>query len=827
MRTMRASVALLVGLVAVLVGLVPAGPAAAVAGPDPARPERVVLVSVPTLTWDLVADEQPPALTGLLARSAVASTSVRTIGPETTPGEAYATIGAGNRVAVPEGSAGVAFGADVDVDGETAATVLARRSGEPVGDAAVVHLGMPAITTVNDRLLYGAEPGALGSALASAGLVGAVIGNADLEADLDLGVEPLQAHREAALAVVDGTGVVPEGAVGPELLLRDPEAPLGLRLDPDAVLDAFDRATADVVLVELSDLDRADAFRPLATRSAADAARRAALTATDVLLAGLLDRVDLARELVILVAPTAPRGPAQLSVAAMAGPGVEPGLLQSGTTGRAGYVTLPDLAPTVVASLGLDQPGAMNGAPMSDAGGSPPDAGTWRERAADNERALFRNRATGPLTVVFIVLVVLGLALAAVALSGPRPRPRLRRAAALVQLVTLAVPLVTYLAGLVREDRLGVPGSIVAVLAVATLAGVLARAVGTVTGRADRVTAAFLPPLLLLAATALVLLADVFVGAPLQIDTAFGYGGGAIVAGRFTGYGNLAGGLLTLSVIAAATGTWGLLQLRRRASGPPSSLAVAAIGAAFLFTVVVTGLPGLGRDVGGVLAIVPGFVIVLAVLTGIRLTWRRLAVVGVATVGALAVFGVVDLLRPPEQRGHLGRLIDQTAGDQGTSGLVTVIQRKVDANLTILGSSVWSLVIPVAFAFLAFLIWRPPRTMEALLRLPGVRALLVGSLATCGLAAVLNDSGIAIPGIMLTLLLPYVAHLALELPEGHPATGDVTGGAPGGGAPTGPAGDGQPGADEPGDREPGARERGRSADGPQVDPSGRPLASRP
>jgi hypothetical protein len=360
-----------------------------------------------------------------------------------------------------------------------------------------------------------------------------------------------------------------------------------------------------------------------------------------------------------------------------------------------------------------------------------------------------------------------------------------------------------------------VPGSIVAVLAVAALTGALARAVGTHAGGADPATSAFLPPLLLLAATALVLLVDVFVGAPLQIDTAFGYGGGAIVAGRFTGYGNLAGGLLTLSVIAATTGIWGLLQLRRRGGAVPSSRAVAAIGAVYLATVVVTGLPGLGRDVGGVLAIVPGFVIVLAVLTGIRLTWRRLALVGLATVGALAVFGVVDLLRPPEQRGHLGRLIDQTAGEQGTSGLLTVIQRKVDANLTILGSSVWSIVIPVAFAFLAFLIWRPPRTMEALLRLPGVRALLVGSLATCGLAAVLNDSGIAIPGIMLTLLLPYVAHLALELAEGQPATGRRAEGQPVDGPPT---------SDHPGDGRPGD---GSPGDHPQARPAGRPLVSRP
>jgi hypothetical protein len=629
-----------------------------------------------------------------------------------------------------------------------------------------VHLGVPAIATVNDRLLYGAEVGALGSALGEAGMVGAVIGNADREAELDLGVEPLQAHREAALAVVDADGAVRSGAVGPELLTRDPDAPLGIRLDADAVVDAFDRsADAEVVVVELSDLDRADVFRPYATRSAADAARSRALASTDELLARLLERVDPADDLVLVLAPTAPRGPAQLTVAAVAGPGVEPGLALSGTTGRAGYVTLPDVAPTIVSALGLDQPGAMNGAPMSSAGGGAPDAGTWRERAADNERALFRNRATGPLTVVFIVLVVLALGLAALALSRRPARSGLRRLAALLQLVVLAVPLVTYLAGLVREDRLGVVGSIVAVLVAAVVVAAAARAVGTTAFGRDPATTAFLPPLLLLGATALVLLVDVFVGAPLQIDTAFGYGGGAIVAGRFTGYGNLAGGLLTLAVIAAATGTWGLLQLRRRATGGPSRRAVGAIAALFLFTVVVTGLPGLGRDVGGILAIVPGFAIVLAVLTGTRLGWRRLALVAVATAGLLAAFGVVDLLRPPERRGHLGRLISQTAGDEGTSGLATVLQRKVAANLTILGSSVWSIVIPVAFAFIAFLIWRPPRTMAALLRLPGVRAFLVGSLATCGLAAVVNDSGIAIPGIMLTLLLPYVAHLALELPD--------------------------------------------------------------
>ncbi len=764
MRRLAAHLAVLLALAALVGIAVAVPPAAASAADSDANDavERVVVIAVPTLTWELVAEEQPPALTGLLSRSAVASASVRTIGTTTSAGEGYATIGAGNRVAVIEELAGSAFAPTTEVDGEPAEAILARRGGV-AGDAAIVHLGQPALTTLNDRLLYGAEPGALGSALAKAGLEAGVVGNADLEPDVDLASEPLQAGREVALGLVDGGGAVPLGEVGSVLLQADPEAPLGVRLDPEAVADAFDAvATADVVLVELSDLARADAFRPYAGPGAAAAARTQALADTDELLATLLDSVDLERDLVLLVAPTAPQGPPQLVVAGMAGPGVEPGLALSGTTGRAGFVTLPDVAPTVLARLGLDQPGAMNGAPISSAGGDVPDAGTWRARAADNERALFRNAASGPLTVVFIILLIVALALAAFALAARRPR--LRRAASFFQLVALAVPLVTYLAGLVRDDRLGVAGSIAATLLVAVVVAAGARLVGSAAAGSDRATAAFVPPILLLGITALVLLLDVFVGAPLQLDTAFGYGGGAIVAGRFTGYGNLAGGLLTLSVIGAATGTWGLLELRRGGDGRPSRRAVALIALAFLFTVVVTGLPGLGRDVGGILAIVPGFAIVLALLTGIRLTWQRLALLGVATVAVLGAFGAIDLLRPPERRGHLGRLLAQTFGDQGTSGFLTVVERKVNANLSILVSSVWSVVIPVAVAFIAFLIWRPPGAMSALLRLPGMRAFLIGSLATCALAAVLNDSGIAIPGIMLTLLLPYVAHLALELP---------------------------------------------------------------
>ena len=129
----------------------------------------------------------------------------------------------------------------------------------------------------------------------------------------------------------------------------------------------------------------------------------------------------------------------------------------------------------------------------------------------------------------------------------------------------------------------------------------------------------------------------------------------------------------------------------------------------------------------------------------------------------LGLFGALDLLRPADQRTHLGRLL-AIVGDRGFEGFATVIERKLSANLSILTSSVWALLIPASIAFLAFLTWRPPRVLDRLQHTtPGLRACLIGTLVVGVLGALLNDSGIAIPAMMLVVVLPYLSYLAIEL----------------------------------------------------------------
>lgn len=723
-----------------------ASPAKAAAG------GRVLLVSYPGLQWDDVLEHRPPALLGLLERSAVASMSVRAIGPVTSLGEAYTTIGAGNRANAEDVMAGQAYSPLATVEGDAAADVFARRCGCSANDAAVLHLGMPRVIRSNERLLYGAEPGALGAAITRAGGVTAVVANADRT----IGAVGDSVHREASLGVVDDLGRVGLGEVGESLVTEDTAAPFGLRMAIDAAAEAARAAwrDADLLLVEMSDLDRVDRYADLASSAATAAARAAAIERSDELLASLLDDVDPERDLVIVVGPVGPRGPAELTVAAIAGPGIETGRARSATTRRDGFVTLPDIAPTVLDFLEIDIPDSMNGTGIVSSGGAAPELSDLRTMADENELAVFRDGVTGPASVTFIVVQVVAYALAALALTRFR---RTRRWVSVLLLVPLAQTSLAFLSRFVAYDVLGEVGYVVALflagLAVAFAADSIGRALEPRVGPG----AVLLPPLLLVSLTLVVLVVDIALGGRLQLNTVFGYS--PTVAGRFAGFGNLAFALLASTSILAVTGWWALRSLRGRA---PSRAALAAAGSALALVVVVDGAPSLGSDVGGVLALVPAGAVVVLLLAGVRLSWARVLLIAAGTAAVLVTFALVDLARPEESRTHLGRLAAKVL-DADDGGVTTVLRRKLESNIGILTSSVWTWVIPIALAFLTFLVWRRPGSLRSVEeRFPGLRAGLIGALVAGVIGFLLNDSGIAVPAMMLAVVLPHVAYLIVR-----------------------------------------------------------------
>jgi len=397
----------------------------------------------------------------------------------------------------------------------------------------------------------------------------------------------------------------------------------------------------------------------------------------------------------------------------------------------------------------------MNSTPITSSGGRRLDASLANRLADADEIARFRDRTVGPVSVVYIVLQVLTYALTAWVLMSRRPM--LRAVVGFAALLILATPPITFLSGLFRYDHLGLAAFVVLVFAAAALVAGIAST--------TRRLHPFLPALALVALNWLLQVVDIVLGGRLQLSTPLGYS--PIVAGRFQGLGNLAFAVLAASAVVVATGP---LALRRRQWPPDTALTETTPRPFLIFaiavltvTFVVDGYPAFGSDVGGVLATVPAFAVVIILLAGWRVSVPKLLAVGAGTVAAISGLAALDLSRPVDQRTHLGRFAQQLVnGDAGVT-----VRRKIEANLSILTSSVWTWLVPVCLAFLTFLLLRRTGYLHRLQRrVPGVRACLLGALVVGMLGFALNDSGVAIPAMMFGIVLPWVTWLLLRTEAG-------------------------------------------------------------
>lgn len=442
-----------------------------------------------------------------------------------------------------------------------------------------------------------------------------------------------------------------------------------------------------------------------------------------------------------------------LDVGIAAGPGFAPGTwLTSASTGRAPYVESIDVAPTVLRALGRATPASMNGQPMRSDGGAPALDAAVRELRVAGTAAAVHYRSTG---VFFWVLVGVnaGLVLAGLlALGGlpPLRRRRAGRAAAGLRALCLpasALPVASYLAGLVPWERAGQPGW---ALAGAVTGADLLVAVVAAVGPWRR--ARFGPPLAVLAVTFATLVTDVATGSHLELNGLLGYD--AIVAGRFIGFGNLSFALLSTAGLLL---TAALAPAAARRARPASARRVTAAVTLLLGAVVVgvDGAPQLGRDFGGILAAVPAFLLLALLLTGARVSAARIAAILGAAVVVVAAVAVLDWSRPADQRSHLGRFVQQLLDGQAW----TVVSRKGSANLGILTGSVLSLLLPVALLAAVWLV-RPGGLLRSTDQPAALRAGLLAVALDLVIGAAVNDSGVAVPATAAALLVPLLIRLA-------------------------------------------------------------------
>jgi hypothetical protein len=691
---------------------------------------RVLVLSLPDTEWADFDHASTPHFDELFAQAAIGAMATNGVDRPTTLPSGYVTMGAGAR-AVGEGSTGnQGFGVDERFGRDRAGVVFTTRTGTDAGDGLVY---MPIADTIdsNDAELYGAQPALLGDELANAGVSRAVIANGDGTDPSTPETRSSPWRRAAVAGLMTSAGKVPRGRVDAGLLRQGADAPFGVRLDPGRVERAFVDAwqPGAVVLVEGSDLVRADIQSRFVSDEQAVAMRARALEDTDRIVGRLLDHVGPG-DMVLVMGPTPPAERDALSVAAVRAPGFAPGLLRSTTTQHDGFVNLTDVAPTILRYFGLERPDDMEGRRI-ETGAAGGTVAEHRQFLVDaNEDGLFRDRLVGPAMSV-VLAVTIAFALAAIVVDRGN---RVKRRGVDGLLVFVALWLfgfldATYLAG---PFHFGRHGGAAAYWTFAIAVGAAIAALCMLATRRRPVVAVLAG----LGTVVALHLVDLVTGAHLEWNTVFGYS--PTIGIRFVGEGNLTFAQLAAGAVLFA----GLLAWHvptRRGVG---------VGVALLaVTVVVMGAPFWGNDFGGAISVAPGFALLAWLLLGHELRWRTVGVlVGVFVAAGVAVGGI-DLLRPSDQRTHVGKFFEKVGTDFSSATLV--LRRKASENVSVFGHSLLLGCILSLAVLVVYLWWVRPRSLRMLFARVGTAGITAISLAVVAvLGFALNDSGITIPGMM-------------------------------------------------------------------------------
>lgn len=398
------------------------------------------------------------------------------------------------------------------------------------------------------------------------------------------------------------------------------------------------------------------------------------------------------------------------------------GDLTSDSTRTDGYVLSTDVAPTILARLGIAVPSQMSGQAIRSEGSVDVAAieSLGRRMAVISERR-------GPVIGVSLLVWLVLFGLAALVSSDRVGRVAIR----LAGLSIVYMPLLL-LAGAALEPSqdseqllvmFGAP--LLGALTLFLLGGLRALA----------------------AASGLVVLAyaiDVVAGSPLTSLSLLGPNPGLGV--RFYGIGNELEALLGVLVIAG-TGTalsgFSPRLVRRRAA--VAFLLVAILAAA------VFAAGRFGADVGAAIVLPIGGGVAAAAVAGER---RRTALLAIAApLAVLALIAIADLLSGANA--HLTRSVLDAGG---LGDLADVAQRRLQLSAHSFARPVVLFFLPLVAALVVFAYLRRERLDEWLHPTPALRAGLIGAVAATAVGTLANDSGALLLEIGTAYILVFAAY---------------------------------------------------------------------
>ena len=391
-----------------------------------------------------------------------------------------------------------------------------------------------------------------------------------------------------------------------------------------------------------------------------------------------------------------------------------PGWLTSASTQREGIVTLTDLTRTLIDFGAPGSTVAIDGSPFAvyDA-----DLTLDEINAKINSVAALSDAAPIGYLVLGLAGSVLFVILVAGVLLGRFLLPKL--------ILTLGgvLPAAMMLTGAVPWQKSSSPGLVVSIVVVAWSA--ILTALALLVGRLAQVPA-------IIAATALSVAAftfDAALGGVMQPGSLIN--SRPIFGLRWYGFGNVTfAAYASAGLILAGYVAHRYLATGRRVA---AIVAVAVVGFGI---VICEGWPSMGSDFGGVIALTPAVLWLMLALSGVKITWPKLLAIAGSAVLVIAVISVLDWLRGPDRRTHLGNFVQRILDGDA----LDVISRKAVASADTIVSvvGIGSLLIGVVLWIVIFTYLVPRVSPD----FSTVRSTLIAALVVAILGTLLNDGGI-------------------------------------------------------------------------------------
>jgi len=705
-----------------------------VSASDPSEPGTVYLLVVDKFSINDINEEDTPCIIEIINHGSVGLASTRTLKGHNTL-NTYLTIGAGN-LARTNKTGLMAFNRDEIVPGQmqNAAQSYQNITGFDPEDSACLLTNLPDVLSGMTAASVTTIPGAIGQVLTENGYKTCVLGNADTGSGL---------MRPVVGIGMDAAGKVPLGDVGTSTRVAAVDSILTYKTDYDYLQEQTlnYEEQADLIIFDLADLARlenADA----AFDNIIQAERSRILGEIDLFAGWINQKIDPARDLILIISPSAPRydmaDKNNFTPVIARGCEINHGYLTSPATHRDYILANTDIAPTILNFFSLKETaGTIIGRPIQSIKAE--NVNTLKNAVELSSRTSTTNRLRSPLIKAYVVILIIVILCAAFLILKFRKQIRI--------LPPLIIAMICFPLVLLPLGKLSLNYDWQYIL-VAILATIILTAISLFFCRGN----GFKTFVMLSIITVIALDIDILTGTSLIQCSVLGYD--PMSGARYYGIGNEYMGILIGASIAAAAAVY------ERFKSTPVLLLLAAF---FLFQCYLIGSPSLGANSDGIITAPFAYLITLYLFSEMKLS--PLGLISIASIILMGIIGVsyYDMNRPAELQTHIGRAANQIFNG-GWQEALTIIIRKLQVNIKLIKYTIWSRVFLAILSVLAVFIYFPVGAMKNLLsRRPIILKGFAGIVTAALVGLIVNDSGIvAASTTSIYLVMPLLLMMSLQ-----------------------------------------------------------------